>query len=114
MKRLLLILSLAFIAISCEEDQIVPAVEGPALTVAIGSAAYTDVAGIDEAIQLTSFGDVGIYEFDKTMSIFTNSNRKFMLDENNNLTGSAQTDEGWSENGRTSLLLTRKSLNLHI
>lgn len=102
MKRLLLIFSLALIIASCEDDQnINPAVEGPALTVAVGSAAYTDVDGTELDIQLTSFGDIGLYEFDKTMSIFTNSNRKFTPDENNNLTGSAQSDEGWSENDRT-------------
>lgn len=102
MKRLLLILSLVLVIASCEEDQnIRPAVEGPELTVALGSAVYTDALGTAEAIPLQSAGDIGLYEFDNKVSIFTNSNRKFTPDANNNFTGAAQSSEGWSENGRT-------------
>ena len=72
MKRLLLILSLVLIIASCEEDQnIRPAVEGPELTVALGSAVYTDASGTAEAIPLQSAGDIGLYEFDNKVSIFT-------------------------------------------
>ncbi len=102
MKRFLLILSLVLVIASCEEDQnFRPAVEGPELTVALGSAVYTDASGTAEAIPLQSAGDIGLYEFDNKVSIFTNSNRKFTPDANNNFTGAAQSSEGWSENGRT-------------
>lgn len=102
MKRLLLILSLALFITSCEDDNdIIRAVEGPALTVAVGSAAYTDAAGAGDDIELSMTGDFGVYEFDKVVSIFTNSNRKFSLEGSNNFSGTSQSDEGWSNNEKT-------------
>ena len=69
MKRLLLILSLAFIAISCEEDQIIPAIEGPALTLNVAPAAYTDAEGTGADIQIANTMEIGLYEFDKSASL---------------------------------------------
>ena len=101
MKRLLLILSLAFIAISCEEDQIIPAIEGPALTLSVAPAAYTDAEGTGADIQLTNVMEMGLYEFDQSVSIFTNSNRKFTTETGESYTGYSQSNDGWSTNGKT-------------
>ena len=71
MKRLLLILSLALFITSCEDDNdIIRAVEGPALTVAVGSAAYTDAAGAGDDIELSMTGDFGVYELHLGSEVF--------------------------------------------
>lgn len=104
MKKLLLTLTLALFAASCnDETDIIVVKEGPSITLNVSPMAYTlpDATGggiFEISGSLTGFG---LYEFDQTKQIFTNYNRHFTAAAEGGYSAASQSSAGWSKNAKT-------------
>ncbi len=104
MKKLLLSLTLALFAASCnDEADIIVVKEGPSITLNVSQMAYdlpeATGGGIFEISG--SLTDFGLYEYDQTKQIFTNYNRQFTAAAEGGYSAASQTSAGWSKNAKT-------------
>lgn len=106
MKRLLFFVVLILLLGACKEDDKNLFGDGPALklTTSLGKFESSDIPG---ELKLTwpQNANMGVFEFDIAMSMYTNSNRRFSLSEGEGdnigvLTGIAQSSDGWSKGER--------------
>lgn len=104
MKKLLLSLTLALFAASCSDDSdIIVVKEGPSITLNVSPMAYAlpDATGGGTFEISGSLTDFGLYEFDQTKQIFTNTNRHFTTSSEGGYSAASQTSAGWSKNAKT-------------
>ncbi len=104
MKRLLLTLTLALFAASCNDDpELIVVNEGPSLVLKAGPMTYVlpSSEGGGEFALSSTVTDFGLYEFDQTKQIFTNYNRRFTASPEGDYSANSQTSEGWSKNAKT-------------